>query len=120
MKWRIYYRGGATFDSAQGTPHEAPGDGVVVISYLYPGGRRQMKKWDWYYWHGGEGQWWGSDVHGLLYQLTHDPRGYIQAVKQGAMVSDDEYAAISTQAATDPDFPVAVQGSESDQPIRHR
>jgi hypothetical protein len=105
MKWRVYYADGSTFDSSQGSEEAAPGDGVVCIVQPARGGREVMCRWDWYYWHGTAEEWWGSDIHGLLYQLTHDPEGVIRAVKQGAMVKTDWYDELTKRASNDPDFP---------------
>lgn len=121
MKWRIYYRDGKTFDDTQGSCFEAPGDGLICIVQAHPKcGRTVMQKWDWYYWHNGEREWWGSEIHGLLYQLTHDPLGYIQAVKQGAMVSNEDFRDITKRAVNDPDFPVKSYPLPNEAPTVHR
>lgn len=120
MKWRVYYRGGTTFDSSQGTECEAPGVGVLGI--VFPnntGNSTVLKGWDWYYYRTDLSQWWGSDIHGLLYQLTEDPVGAVQAVKQGVMVSNDEYARFSKAAAFDPDFPRPTR-HKMDEPLTHK
>lgn len=103
-EWRIYYGDGSTFDSLQGSPESAPPYGVQVIASVHPDyGRVLLRRWDWYYIHDGE--WFGSDVHGLLSQLMHDQYKLISAVKQGQVLSTPRYTAIVERARSDPDFP---------------
>lgn len=104
MTWRIYYDDGSTFDSTMGTPVEAPGLGVQAI--VQPDervGRVLLTRFDWYYWRVDLGEWWASDLFGLLDQLTSDRDGRVQAVKAGrnAVAYDD----ILKRAMDDPDFP---------------
>lgn len=104
-EWRIYYDNGTTCDSRSRDPESAPSFGVVVIAFPDPVvGRVLMHGWDWYYWVPTEGQWWGSDIHGLLDRLLHNLP--LQAVKQGRNVSNLQYAEIMGRARDDPDFPV--------------
>lgn len=117
MKWRIYYDDGTIFSSDQGTESEAPGVGVVCIVQPEPrAGREVMQKWDWYYWHETYGEWWGSDIYGLLYQLTNDRGNCIRAVKQGAMVSNDRFQEITRRASNDPEFPWKSAPSPKEKP----
>jgi hypothetical protein len=88
-KWVIFYDDGTTFSDEDGGPEQAPGLGVVCIACRASNGTPH--KFDWYYWHSKHGQWWGADIHGLLYQLCSDRGGHIRAVKQGAMVTTEEY-----------------------------
>jgi hypothetical protein len=89
MQWCIYYDNGSTFSDLDGTPEDAPGLGVVCIACR--SSKCTQHKWDWYYWHAEYGQWWGSDIHGLLYQLCNDRNNHVRAVKQGAMVTTEFY-----------------------------
>lgn len=121
MKWRIYYDDGSTFDSAMGSEMEAPGLGVICIVQPEPrAGREIMQRWDWYYWHDGEQQWWGSDIFGLLYQLCADRKNIIRAIKQGAMVSNESFQRITKRASNDPDFPWKAAPSGKEKPLVHR
>lgn len=105
LAWRIYYDDGATFDSSQGTPQEAPGLGVQVIVQPDPDvGRVVLTRFDWYYYRFDLEQWWASDYFGLLDQLTSDRAGVVGAVKAGRNAGD--YDRILKVATKDPDFPV--------------
>jgi hypothetical protein len=104
MKWRIYYDDGSMFDSGQGGPEDAPGHGVVCI--VQPDeeiGRTIMQGWDWYYFHEGDGNWWGCDIHGLTDRLTH--RLPVRAVCEGRTVATERFRQILRLADLDEDFP---------------
>lgn len=120
MDWRIYYDDGTTFDSAQGTPYDAPADGVIAIVMPWNGRHRPIAARsdrngdplageNWYFWHAGELEWWGCDREGLFDQLKRNPRT-TQAVKQGRTVSVEQFAEIIRRASNDPDFPVGERG----------
>lgn len=104
MHWRIYYADGSTFDSNQGEHEDAPPFGVICI--VYPNdlvGRIIMHGWDWYYWVTEVGQWWGSDIYGVLDRLLHNLP--LCALKQGRNASNERYRQMMTAADKDPDFP---------------
>ena len=118
MDWRIFYSDGSTFSSEDGTPHEAPIDGVVCI--VYPDemvGRVIMHGWDWYYWvdevdpwvspDGMENeeitQWWGSDKSGVDDRKRNGLS--IKFVKQGRNATNTRFTFIMGMADQDPDVP---------------
>ena len=104
VKWRIYYANSHTADSADFDPQQAESFGVVAV--VFPDeevGRVVMHGWDWYYYRTDHGQWWGSDIHGLLDGLLHNLP--ITAVKQGRNVDNKTFRKIMHLAANDPDFP---------------
>lgn len=104
LKWRIYYDDGSTFDNTQGSPVRAPGWGVICIVNPDPiVGRVIRQSFDFYYWVPDEGQWWGSDLTGLLDRLIN--RLPIEAVCAGRMISFENYQAIISRADKDQDFP---------------
>lgn len=77
--------------------------GVVAVVYPDPvTGRIVLHRWDWYYLKRGE--WWGSDVHGLLDQMMHHA-DEIDLVVQGRTFTNDRYRDVLERAMTDPDFP---------------
>jgi hypothetical protein len=120
LKWRIYYADGGTFDSSMGSPQEAPGAGVICIVSMQDGNAVLLHKWDWYEYNLSEGgEWWGHDIHGLLYQLTDDRLGHVTAVKQGGMASQKRFAEITQRALDDPDFP-RVYRKNGDTPLLHQ
>jgi hypothetical protein len=103
-KWKIFYGDGSVFDESCGTAESAPSHDVQVIVSSHPDyGRVLLRRWDWYYLNDGE--WFGSDIHGLLDQLLHDTKNQIKAVKQGRVLSTPDYEAIVRSAREDPDFP---------------
>ncbi len=104
IDWRIYYSDESTFDSSQGSPQDAPAYGVICIIYSNElVGRIIMHRWDWYYWVPDEGQWWGSDLFGVLDRLLH--RLPTIALCQGRNVSNKTYSKIMGMADKDKDFP---------------
>jgi hypothetical protein len=101
-RWRIYYDTGASFDCSDGRPEDAPPCGVVVISQgrdpSDPHGTDELQqRWDWYWWHAERGEWWGSDLHGLLDHLMHGD--YVRAVKQGRSVPSPRFRALMQRAS---------------------
>ncbi len=104
LLWRIYYDDGSTFDNSQGSPQDVPAYGVICIVYQNELiGRTIMQRKDWYYYASDEGQWWGSDLHGVLDRLLH--RLPTIALCQGRNVSNKTYSKIMGMADKDPDFP---------------
>ena len=105
LTWRIYYADGSTFSSDDGTPHEAPGLGALIIVQCDKAtGRMIMQGWDFFYWVPSENQWWGSDMLGVLDRLTH--RLEVEALLWGRMVSRIEWGNTMKGAKDDPDFPI--------------
>ena len=103
INWRIYYSDKSTFDSTQGEPCDAPGYGVICI--VQPDddtGRLIMHKWDFYYYVPSTGQWWGSDLQGLLDRLS--ARLPVVAMCQGRSVTTRLYGEILGMADKDIDF----------------
>lgn len=104
VQWRIYYGDGATFDSNDGPPQQAPGLDVQVITQRDPElGRKVLTRFDWYYYRFDIREWWGSDAFGLFDQLTSDRLGMVGAIKAGRNTA--AYQEILHRAITDPDFP---------------
>ena len=116
IRWRIYYDDGSTFDS-QGGCEDAPPFGVICI--IYPDdlvGRKIMHGWDWYYWVPEAGQWWGSDIYGVLDRLLHNLP--LRALKQGRNASNERYRQIMAAADKDPDFPPRSGKLAGERPLR--
>ena len=97
--WRIYYGDGSTFE---GRPEDAPAYDVQAI--VQPDRRKGpgnvgsvvLHAWDWYYWREDLGEWWGSDLHGLLDQLLS--RQPVRHVCQGRHCPSDRYVEIVAEA----------------------
>ncbi len=104
-KWKIWYDDGNTFDSSQGEPSESPKSGVICI--VYPDelvGRVIMHRWDFYYWHPIDRQWWGTDIFGIVIDLFMGDLPH-QAGRSGRNASNKNYQDIMAAADKDPDFP---------------
>lgn len=102
VSWRIYYDDGATFDSTQGAPDEAPSLGFVcALGYDESGDRYIMHGWDHYCWDTESQQWWGMDLCGLFDRLI---RNRVFAYKQGRTVTKKEFHALMRRAHEDEDF----------------
>ena len=53
MSWKIWYDDSTTFSSDDGSPHEAPVDGIVCISERFANGRLEVHHGhDYYRWMG--------------------------------------------------------------------
>lgn len=91
----IFYGDGTTYD---GPPEGAPAYDVQAI--VQPDGREGpgnvgavvLAGWDWYYWRQDLGEWWGSDLHGMLDQILS--RQPVRYVCQGRHCPSDRYAEI--------------------------
>lgn len=102
LLWRVYYGDGATRGSDEDRA-TMPRRGVVAVVYPDPEtGRAVLHRWDWYYLRRGD--WWGSDVFGLLDQMMHYA-DEIELVLQGRTFTNDRYRAVLARAFADPDFP---------------
>lgn len=134
VEWRIYYADGSTFDSRQGDPKDAPGYGVICIVFYEALGKRIIAHLkDWYYWLPDVNEWWGSDIFGLLDQMTLQGLAFMERgfwyfqnvqtspklsrdvliyklldegyIKMGRNVSGEVYRGSMERADRDPDFP---------------
>ncbi len=114
-RWRLYYADGTIFSSDDGLPGDAPAFGVQCAVQPDPEvGRLCLNGWDWYYYHHGHREWWGSDLHGLLDHLLH--RTPITAICQGRNVHNTDYRRIMKRAQQDPDFPRKSGVRKSERP----
>jgi hypothetical protein len=134
MKWRVYYDGGATFDSTQGEPEDAPSWGIACIVQPYiESGRTITQGYDYYVF--TENMWIGMDRTGVLDYLiqrrclkigpTNSKLVYTQGEWQGMsdddltlwmleqypiiagrMIPKQRFLDIFRVANSDPDFPV--------------
>ena len=103
LAWRIFYDDGSTFDSGNGGPHNAPAFGVMCIVYPHElVGRKILTRHDWYYFAVEAGEWWGSDIFGLLDRLLH--RLPTVGVCAGRNAPDIIYQYALAQADKDTDF----------------
>lgn len=105
VRWKIFYSDRSTFDSTQGDPSKSPKMGIICI--VYPDelvGRVIMHKWDFYYWHPIEMQWWGTDIFGVVLDLFMDDQPH-KAGRSGRNASNKNYQEIMAAADKDPDFP---------------
>lgn len=112
-QWRIYYDDGSTFSWLDGSPEDAPPEGVIcIVGYKHSGKRyiahggaidSPSKGYAQFYCFDLETQeWWGMDYAGLLDRLR---RNLIHAFKEGRSIPDERFQAIMQRAHEDPDFP---------------
>ena len=104
IQWRIYYDDFSTFDSNNGEPEDAPAWGVICINQPDPKTNvMRMHRWDYYYWHRKYGQWWGSNLIGMVDQFATYPRDVV-ALKVGRNADNAVFQAITDMAIADNDF----------------
>ena len=104
--WKIYYSDGSTFDDSQGGAVEAPGLGIVVISYtLSTGDRSLLYGWDYYFFNSEYIDWQGADLFGLLDNLTNDRKNVLRAVKAGRTIPLERFNEILHSAIVDDYIP---------------
>lgn len=91
--WRIWYDDETTFSSEDGSPEDAPVDGVlIIIEYFDDGTKRITQGMDYLYWN-GEG-WQGGNQADLDRWLRRDfPR-----VKLGRWTTDTIYRQVESEA----------------------
>jgi len=104
IRWRIYYSGGVTFDSSQGSPDDAPAFGVQVILQFGDRDRRResISNAD-YYVYTPSGFWVGSDLMGVIDRLAN--RVPFSGLLVGRWDPRDEFLEILRTSEQDPDFP---------------
>ena len=104
VDWRIWYEGGSSYSNLDGSPFDAPPDGVMVIAVRAPAiGRQLFANRDYYWWDTIESFWFGGDIFGLYdYLRRPGPR----KVLFGRMVRNEEYQLCAQLALDDPSLPV--------------
>ena len=105
VRWRIYYSGGTTFDSSQGSPDDAPAWGVQVILQLSDKDRRResIANADYYVYQSGF--WVGSDLPGIIDRLAN--KVSFSGFLVGRWDPRDEFLALIRKSEKDTDFPQA-------------
>ena len=98
MSWRVYYDGGGTFSSDEGTPADAPAWGVLVILDTEPETEGQTIVTQKDYYLRADGGWLGVDFTGLLDRLTQ-----MGVVKVGRTVHEKEFMRAVERAIADRD-----------------
>lgn len=116
MEWTIIYEDGSEFTSEDGTPEEAPPEGVQVIIDANPiVGRRVLTSPLGFYWY-ENGEWWVClDFMGKGFTDYLRKPGY-KVIKFGSTIGDDEFRALHDRAVDDPRFPFK-KGPIMPQPI---
>ncbi len=91
-KWIIYYDDGGTFSSDEGSPEEAPLDGIQVIADKLDGQPQYLFDRDFYYW---TGDMW---VHGYQRDFECWVRSIAKQIKYGVVTSKENYDGILKEA----------------------
>lgn len=102
LRWRIYYQGGATFDSRDGSAFEAPARGVQMIAVADPEHGWYLCRGDHFYWWLPSDSWQGGDIFGLFDYLIEPG---VKRVLFGRTVTNAEFSEILQRAQNDPDIP---------------
>lgn len=123
LRWRIYYDNGTTFDDSRGEPWDAPGRGIVCIKQvdptpvMYNVGSQVLREYPFYWYHRQWDAWFGSDLTGLIDQLTNDRQDVVCAVKHGRWTHPASYREIIDKANKDDDFPLKSGSRNIERPI---
>jgi hypothetical protein len=103
MEWSIWYANGTTFDSDDGTPADAPGSDVVVITQKLPERKAvtvagqsfsTVEGFDWYLFR--DGMWFASNLMGLCQYVAEPGR---KIIKMGRWVHPQVYDDCMKEAA---------------------
>ena len=87
MWWRVYYERD-TFTSEQGTPFDAPRQGVQIVVQGKDSDYEIVHGRDYFYWEPERGGWHCSDIFGAFDHLVRTPR---QCLLFGRMMADSEW-----------------------------
>ncbi len=85
MRWCIFYTDGTTFSSEDGTPEDAPLDGIQVIADKLDGQPQYLYDRDFYFWTGD------SWTHGFQRDYECWVRSVARQVKYGVVTSEENY-----------------------------
>jgi hypothetical protein len=103
ISWRVYYAGGGTFSSDDGSAFEAPAvDVLCAVKADSTVGRVVLSGSDYYWWDSARSEWFGGDAAGF-WQYMMFGRGP-KAVLFGRYVSNEEFHDCMVTALADPDF----------------
>lgn len=105
INWRIFYTDGSTFDSSQGSPQDAPEWGVIcIVQHDADVGRTIMRRWDFYYFHPIDQNFWGCDIFGYI-DIGVNGRPFTPgSLKIGCTISTPQFQEILSIADSDPAF----------------
>jgi hypothetical protein len=102
MLWRIFYTDGSTYSNTDGSPYDAPPDGVqVIVKSDKDNGRFLVAQRDYYWFDHRRQQWFGGDIGGFWQHLRKPGPA---KVLFGEFVTNEEYQACVSAALADPDF----------------
>lgn len=122
MLWRIWYEDVSSYCNLDGSPENAPYEGVVaIVQHNEKMNRVVSKGWNYYYWRRDEETgawgWCGADQRGQVDQFARRPHDS-RALKIGWMVGTPRFEKIMEAARSDPDFrPQSAGKNAVEQPI---
>jgi hypothetical protein len=100
--WRIFYTDGSTYSSLDGSPYDAPPDGVqVIVKADADNGRFLVAQRDYYWFDHQRQEWFGGDIGGFWQHLRKPGPS---KVLFGEFVTNAEYNRCITAALSDPAF----------------
>lgn len=86
--WKIYYDSGATFTESDGTPYDAPRQGLQCVVQEKDGDYEIIHGRDHFYWEPKIGGWYSSDLFGAMDHLLRSER---QCLLFGRVMEDEAY-----------------------------
>jgi len=121
VEWVVFYVDGSSFSSEDGSPSDAPREGVQIIAQQDRGcGLRWVHSRDCYCWHadGRNGCWIGHNAVGLRRYLFWSDRGHeAGVVLSGYEVPVERWYEIASAAYADERLPIKTAIHPLDEPV---
>jgi hypothetical protein len=105
MQWKIWYEGGSTFSSDQGSPQDSPKFGVLAITQADGmHGQLTLSGGEFYVYRDDVAEWYHCDTFGTFDQLIHYAH-CISCIRPGRFTTNQEFNDIQSAAINDKELP---------------
>jgi len=100
MRWKLYYNDGSSFSDEDGAPNDSPPFGAVFVCQPNHSGRDLIWGTDYLIHRTDVDAWMGTDLVGLIDQLSHFAP-YIDCVRAGREMVTPAFKALMHEAAVE-------------------